>query len=59
MEPIEWGEDPQTGLLPNLGWLRTMGPLTRAHLAELVADWEGPTVDAWRADVAALAEDDE
>jgi hypothetical protein len=53
----EAGEDVTTGLLPNLARLRAMAPHTRDHLIQLTADWEGPIIEAWRADVAYL--DDE
>jgi hypothetical protein len=59
MDPIEWGEDPQTGLLPDLDRLRTMTPTTRAVLVDLTADWVGPLVDAWRDDVTFLADEED
>jgi hypothetical protein len=57
MDPIESGEDPLTGLLPNPDTLRDMRPQTRAELEDLVADWVGPMVEAWRDDVAELRDE--
>jgi hypothetical protein len=57
MDEIEWGEDPETGLLPNYQYLRGMNRAVLLHLAGLVADWEGPIVDAWRTHVADLLDE--
>ncbi|HEY2300780.1 MAG TPA: hypothetical protein VGH66_02750 [Acidimicrobiales bacterium] len=54
MDPIESGEDPETGLLPNRRWLRDMPARTRDELEDLVADWVGPMVEAWRDELADL-----
>lgn len=58
MEYIESGEDPVTGLLPNLAQLRAMTPAHRRELGDLTADWEGPMIEAWRNDLAALDDDE-
>jgi hypothetical protein len=54
MDRIETGEDPEYGLLPNPANLAGVNRATLLHLAQLVADWEGPMVDAWRDAVADL-----
>jgi hypothetical protein len=58
MNDIEWGEDPQTGLLPNPRDMRGMSRGMVLHLAQLVEDWVGPTVDAWRNQVADLLDNE-
>jgi hypothetical protein len=54
---VERGEDPETHLLPNLARLRAMTPDQRAELVELVRDWEGPLVERFRAQAAAVERD--
>lgn len=51
---FEQGEDPDTHLLPNLERLRALDRDQRRRLVELVADWDGPLVEAFRARVREL-----
>jgi hypothetical protein len=57
VEPVEWGEDIETGLLPNRVWLVSMSARVRDELEDLTADWVGPLVEAWRADLAEIREE--
>ena len=55
---IEHGEDPITHLLPNSFRLASMERVDRLRLLGLVADWDGPLVQAWRRAVAELEKDE-
>jgi hypothetical protein len=49
---IEPGEDPETHLLPNRERWGRLSRKEKNELRDLVKDWIGPKVEAWRQEVA-------